>query len=45
MYPVATKQQFFRAVIERLEPLGIRGEDVLISLTENGFEDWYAGKL
>jgi tautomerase-like protein len=45
MYPVATKQQFFRAVIERLLPLGIRGEDVLISLTENGFEDWYAGKL
>jgi hypothetical protein len=45
MYPVSTKQQFFRAVVERLAPLGIRGEDVLISLTENGFEDWYAGKL
>jgi hypothetical protein len=45
MYPVATKQRFFRAVAERLEPLGIRAEDVLISLTENGFEDWYAGKL
>lgn len=45
MYPVATKHRFFRAVVERLEPLGIRPEDVLISLTENGFEDWYAGKL
>jgi hypothetical protein len=45
MYPVATKQRFFRAVAERLEPLGIRAEDVLISLTENGFEDWYAGKI
>ena len=45
MYPVATKQAFFAAVIERLVPLGIRAEDVLISLTENGFEDWYAGKL
>jgi hypothetical protein len=45
MYPVATKQAFFRAVVERLVPLGIRPEDVLISLTENGFEDWYAGKL
>ena len=45
MYPVATKQAFFAAVIERLLPLGIRAEDVLISLTENGFEDWYAGKL
>jgi hypothetical protein len=45
MYPVATKQKFFAAVVERLQPLGIRPEDVLISLTENGFEDWYAGKL
>ena len=45
MYPVSTKQQFFTAEVERLEPLGIRPEDVLISLTENGFEDWYAGKL
>jgi hypothetical protein len=45
MYAVATKQAFFAAVIERLVPQGIRPEDVLISLTENGFEDWYAGKL
>ncbi|GIM90566.1 tautomerase family protein [Paractinoplanes toevensis] len=45
MYDVATKQRFFRAVVDRLGPLGIRPEDVLISLTENGFEDWYAGKL
>ncbi|XVV14919.1 tautomerase family protein [Actinoplanes sp. CA-131856] len=44
MYPVATKRAFFEAVVERLAPIGIRGEDVLISLTENGFEDWYAGK-
>lgn len=45
MYPVATKQAFFRAVVEKLEPLGIRPQDVLISLTENGYEDWYAGKI
>lgn len=44
MYSVATKQKFFQAVVDRLEPLGIRREDVLISLTENGFEDWYAGR-
>ncbi|MEV4349075.1 tautomerase family protein [Actinoplanes sp. NPDC049596] len=44
MYPVTTKRAFFEAVVERLVPLGIRAEDVLISLTENGFEDWYAGK-
>jgi hypothetical protein len=45
MYDVATKRRFFQAVVDRLRPVGIRPEDVLISLTENGFEDWYAGKL
>jgi hypothetical protein len=44
MYPVAVKRRFFEAVVARLAPLGIRSEDVLISLVENGFEDWYAGK-
>ena len=44
MYPVATKRSFFEAVVAKLEPLGIRPADVLISLTENGFEDWFAGK-
>ena len=45
MYAVDTKRRFFQAVVDRLRPLNIRPEDVLISLTENGFEDWYAGKL
>jgi hypothetical protein len=45
MYSVATKQKFFRAVVDRLTSLGIRPEDVLISWTENAFEDWYAGRL
>ncbi|MGA0567223.1 tautomerase family protein [Rathayibacter sp. KR2-224] len=44
MYPAATKQAFFRAVVDKLEPFGIRREDVLISLVENGFEDWWAGR-
>ena len=44
MYPVATKRRFFESVVGRLEPLGIRREDVLICLTENGFEDWWAGR-
>jgi hypothetical protein len=44
MYSVATKQLFFRAVVDKLKPLGIRSEDVLICLSENGFEDWYAGR-
>jgi hypothetical protein len=45
MYPVATKKKFFAAVVDKLAPIGIRPEDVLISLTENGFEDWYAGRI
>jgi hypothetical protein len=44
MYPTATKQAFFRTVVDKLEPLGVRREDVLICLTENGFDDWYAGR-
>lgn len=44
LYPVAVKRRFFEAVAAKLAPLGIRSEDVLISLVENGFEDWYAGK-
>jgi hypothetical protein len=44
MYPVDTKRSFFEAVARRLEAIGIRRQDVLISLTENGFEDWFAGK-
>lgn len=45
MYSTATKQLFFRTVVDKLKPLGIRSEDVLISLTENGFDDWYAGRV
>lgn len=44
MYPVAAKRRFFEAVVAKLGPLGVRSEDVLIALVENGFEDWYAGK-
>ena len=24
---------------------GVRAEDILISVVENGYEDWYAGRL
>jgi hypothetical protein len=44
MYPVAVKRKFFETIAAKLAPLGIRTEDVLISLVENGFEDWFAGK-
>jgi hypothetical protein len=45
MYSVATKQGLYRAIVERFGAAGVRPEDVLISVTENGFEDWYAGRL
>ena len=45
MYPVATKQQLCRAIVERFADAGVRAEDILISIVENGFEDWYAGRL
>jgi hypothetical protein len=31
--------------VDKLAALGIRPEDILISLTENAWEDWYAGKI
>ena len=45
MYPVATKQHLFRAIVERFADAGVRAEDILISVVENGYEDWYAGRL
>lgn len=44
MYSVAKKKEFFSAVVRNFTPLGIRPQDVLISLVENGFEDWFAGR-
>jgi hypothetical protein len=45
MYGTSTKRAFFKTVVDRLAPLGIRPEDVLICLTENGTDDWYAGRI
>ena len=45
MYSVATKQRLFRAIVERFGETGVRAEDILIAVIENGFEDWYAGRL
>jgi len=43
MYDVATKYALFDAIAERLGAVGVRPEDLLISVVENGIEDWYAG--
>ena len=45
MYSVATKQKLYRAIVEGLGRHGVRAEDILVSVVENGFEDWYAGRL
>jgi hypothetical protein len=45
MYSTATKQRLYASIVERLGEAGVRAEDILISVVENGFEDWYAGKL
>jgi hypothetical protein len=45
MYPVATKERLYRSIVERFAEAGVRAEDILIAVVENGFEDWYAGRL
>jgi hypothetical protein len=45
MYDDATKKNLFKAIVDRLVETGIRPEDVLISIVENGLDDWYAGRL
>ena len=41
MYDQPTKQAFFKTLVDKLEPIGVRPEDVLICLTENAAFDWY----
>ncbi|WP_067824589.1 tautomerase family protein [Nocardia inohanensis] len=37
------KQALYRAIADELEAAGVRREDVVITLTENGKEDWSIG--
>jgi hypothetical protein len=43
LYSVKTKTLLYHAIVDRLTALGIRPEDILISLIENSYEDWYGG--
>jgi hypothetical protein len=45
MYSVAIKKNLYRAIVEGLGQHGVRPEDILVSVVENGFEDWYAGRF
>lgn len=44
LYDATAKNGMFNAIARRLRAIGIRQEDLLISVVENGFEDWFAGK-
>jgi hypothetical protein len=44
-YSQETKMKLFAAVVAQLGQCGVRAEDILISITENGAHDWYAGRL
>lgn len=44
-YPVALKRELYRALVTRLGKVGVRPEDIQIAITENGYEDWYAGRF
>ncbi len=43
-YSTETKKATFAAIAEELEAVGVRPDDVFVAVTENGPEDWYAGR-
>jgi phenylpyruvate tautomerase PptA (4-oxalocrotonate tautomerase family) len=43
-HPLSQKKDLFANIVRKLGELGIRPEDILIALTENGFEDWKLGE-
>jgi hypothetical protein len=43
-YSPEQKRKLYRAMVDKLTALGLRKADIHIALTENGFEDWYAGR-
>ncbi|MDR1431975.1 MAG: tautomerase family protein [Propionibacteriaceae bacterium] len=40
---VKHKYAFYDAVVEEFGALGIRSDDIMVCITENTYEDWYAG--
>lgn len=43
MFPADTKRAMYAALVRHLEAAGLRRDDLLVSVVEVGFEDWYAG--
>lgn len=44
-YTVEQKRELYRHIVTRLAAIGVRREDIQIAVTENHYEDWYAGRL
>jgi predicted sulfurtransferase len=45
LYTAATKQRLYEAMVKRFGGGGVRAENMVIAVLENGFEDSYAGRL
>ncbi|HEY0117405.1 MAG TPA: tautomerase family protein [Cellulomonas sp.] len=43
MFPAEVRARMYTAVVRRLEAAGLRHDDILISVVEVGYEDWYSG--
>ena len=43
-YSVEVKRKLYKTMVEKLVAIGLRKEDIHIAVTENGYEDWYAGR-
>ncbi len=43
MFSTADKQRMHREIVQRLESIGVRHQDVLICVLETGLEAWYSG--
>ncbi len=44
-FDVATKKGFYRRLAEQFDAIGLRHEDLLVSILEYDFDDVYAGKV
>ena len=43
MFPVDTKRRMYKALVQHLEQVGVRHDDILVCVVDVGFDDWYAG--
>lgn len=43
-YSPEMKRKLYKVMVDKLTALGLRKADIHIAVTENGFEDWYAGR-